>query len=267
MAANRAFLVSLGVSAAFHVSMVTIFSIVFLFPVQNIEYYDFQIVEQRTAPVAPSPDLPDMPGILEGGRLRLPQTPELSEPMAGSLPPIELPRLEFAELELLQVRERALRARSRYDGILSPPLRDSWDRLGEGIARLSDALSPRRLFDWTPEEEEEQPQLVTRPAPGFAAYIEWMSEPKSRALLFSPPIEALWGLRPEDFEGPVTLVFRVNPEGEVVEVLTPLADEAGIVVSAARALTRYRFEPLEDGGARDQHGSLFIAVAADGAAP
>jgi hypothetical protein len=55
----------------------------------------------------------------------------------------------------------------------------------------------------------------------------------------------------------------------VVEVLTPLPDEAGVVVSAARALTSYRFEPLDAPDARDQHGTLLItaARASEGALP
>jgi hypothetical protein len=90
-----------------------------------------------------------------------------------------------------------------------------------------------------------------------------MSEPRERELLFSPPIEALYKIEPEELAEPITLVFRVNPRGEVVEVLTPLPDDAGIVVSAARALTTYRFAPLEEPNTWDQHGTLLITPARD----
>ena len=100
---------------------------------------------------------------------------------------------------------------------------------------------------------------VSRPAEGIAVYIEWMNEPKDRELLFSPPIDALWRLDPDSLTQPISLVFRVSPEGQVIEVIAPIDDEEGIVASAGKALTRYRFSTIEEDDARDQHGTLLIA--------
>ena len=49
MLRNRLFLVALSVSALFHLSMVTLFSIVFEFPVQRIDYYSFSILSEGPA--------------------------------------------------------------------------------------------------------------------------------------------------------------------------------------------------------------------------
>jgi hypothetical protein len=257
MPRNRAFGISLFVSFAFHLSMVSLFSIVFIFPIDKIDYYRFEIKEQAPAPARVASSLDEFLSLEGAESLRLGGADELG----GSLPEIALPQLEFAELDRLRVREEGLKIRRRRLGFLGPQLRDSWDRLGSEVGRLRDVLALRGIFGRESGEKEDAPRLATRPAKGFEAYIEWMSEPKDRELLFSPPIEALWSLEPSDLEEPIVLVFRVSPDGDVLEVLTPLADEAGIVVNAARALTKYRFEALDSADARDQHGTLLISAA------
>ncbi len=271
MLRNRSLLAALSVSVVFHLSMVTLFSIVFEFPVQHIDYYDFRILsEEPAATQAPERQpprrlaaLPTLENPLR--RAELGGLDRDAEPDAWTprLPAIELPRLEFAEMEMLELREEGLSIRSRLAEFFDAPLSDPWSRIGRSLERLSDALTPSRFFDDEQDRltERAAPRLVTRPAEGFEAYVEWMSEPRDRELLFSPPIEALFALRAPELTEPITLVFRVNPAGEVIEVLTPLPDDAGVVVSAARALTKYRFAPLEDPlGARDQHGTLLITA-------
>lgn len=274
MLKNRPFLVALCLSVVFHISMVTLFSIVFEFQVKRIEYYDFHILseqqlvseEARAAPERRSRNLPVLEDPLRKAgieELARDEGSEVSAGWASGLPAIELPRLEFAEMEMLELREESLTIQSRLAEFLDAPLSEPWARLGRGLERLGDALSSSWFFDEEEETVIEQgmPQLVARPAEGFEAYVEWMSEPRDRELLFSPPIEALFKVDPEELTEPITLVFRVNPEGEVVEVLTPLPDDAGIVVSAARALTTYRFAPLEESNTWDQHGTLLITPA------
>jgi len=251
--------------------MVTLFSIVFEFPVKHVEYYPFHILSEepdfaREADAASTDRISTLPTLVNPLRGPEFEAMDLGAESAGwvsGLPSIELPRLEFAEMEMLEAREEGLTIRSRLAEFLDAPLSEPWARLGRSLERLGNALTPSRLFDDEDETVIEQPapKLVARPAEGFEAYVEWMSEPRDRELLFSPPIEALFKVRPEDLIEPITLVFRVNPRGEVVEVLTPLPDEAGVVVSAARALTTYRFAPLDEPAGRDQHGTLLITSA------
>jgi hypothetical protein len=279
MLKNRPLLVALSLSVLFHISMVTLFSIVFEFQVKRIDYYDFHILseeqvfseEAAQTPARRSAALPVLEDPLRKAELADLRLDDDGAEWASGLPTIELPRLEFAEMEMLELREESLTIRSRLAEFFDDPLREPWSRIGRGLERLGDALTLSRFFGREEETiiERGAPQLVARPAKGFEAYIEWMSEPRDRELLFSPPIEALFKVEPEDLTEPITLVFRVNSEGEVVEVLSPLPDEAGIVVSAARALTTYRFAPLEDGNSRDQHGTLLITGAqkTEGALP
>jgi len=99
---------------------------------------------------------------------------------------------------------------------------------------------------------------VSTPMAGFGVYIEWMSEPKERALLFSPPIQALWGVDPSRFDQPVALVFAVNPQGKVTEVQVPLEDEDGVVASVGAALLKYVFDPLQGDEPALQRGTLLV---------
>ena len=72
------------------------------------------------------------------------------------------------------------------------------------------------------------------------------------------PIDALWGLAPSALPDSIALVFRVNRDGRVVEVVNPLDDPGGLAKSAERALRRYRFEPLLGDGAPTQGGTLIV---------
>ncbi|MBN2311612.1 MAG: hypothetical protein JXR94_21720, partial [Candidatus Hydrogenedentes bacterium] len=176
------------------------------------------------------------------------------------LPEIDLPALEFAEFARLRLREKSLRMRSRYGAPQRDGGSDSWARFGEGLGQLRDALSRLGVFDRPDEEEAAGRQAVSVPSEGFRAYIEWMSGPADRKLLFSPPMERLWGLGPGALAEPLVLVFKVNAEGEVVDVQSPLLDDAGLVAEASAALRRYRFEPSGDPDAAEQQGALLIGA-------
>jgi hypothetical protein len=273
-------------SILFHFSMVTLFSIVVVFPGEEVSYYELRFASEET-PRQPDPEaaMPEQPSASPRPSLRIPstedalrETPESStlarslQPAAlnmdekplleGSLPEITLPTVEFAGFDRLRLREDSLRIRSQYESALDEAPRDSWARFGDELSRLRDALTRLPVLDRLKLEEETapKPQLISRPAEGFEAHIEWMSEPKDRELIFAPSIEALWELDPKDLDESLVLVFRVNPEGKVLEVQLPLEDEAGVVASTAAALMKYRFEPLETEVQRDQYGTLLISA-------
>ena len=274
MDSRRVLYVALAVSTVFHLSMVTVFSISVWLPVETINYYTFDIVEvDRPVPVAPPPTevepvpLPslndeltlntDLPRLEPDQQLQL--EPPVMEPVSlePALPEIELPRLQFAELERIRLREEGFRVQTRYRGLGGANRDDLWARFGEELDQLRGAFARLPFSNDAPEEDAPMP--VSRPAEGIAVYIEWMGEPKDRDLLFSPPIDALWKLDPDTLTEPISLVFRVSPEGEVIEVMAPVEDEEGVVASAGKALTRYRFAPVEGDNVHDQHGTLLIA--------
>ncbi|GMV95373.1 MAG: hypothetical protein AMXMBFR82_51510 [Candidatus Hydrogenedentota bacterium] len=266
MARDRAFKISLGVSILFHLSMVTLFSIYIWIPVRELEYYTFDLVDPVThesvirgprnelqvpsIEEALNPVITEVPPELEALALSAPEN------LDPALPQISLPRLEVAELERLQVREEGLRIRSHFE---QEGPQDPWARFGREVGRLQDALRQLTVFDAPEEEDASGLQPVSRPVEGLALYIDWMSAPEDRELIFSPPIDALWRLDPKTLTEPIAIMFKVNPAGQVIEVMTPIEDEDGVVASAGKALIKYQFAPMEGDIADDQYGTLLIA--------
>jgi len=254
----RALYVALAISILFHLSMVTVFRIVIAFPRENIEYVSFRIVAPAQRPAqlqahsadrlrVPSPNA--TPAGLVGGDAEE-TDPGWQEPL-WDLPAIELPTVEFAELRRLRVREEGLALWTEHEALLGPKPRDAWARFGEELGQLGSALSHLRLSGREDQDKEVAPEPVSRPAKGFEAYIEWVTEPRDRQLLFAPPIEALWGMAPSEMAAPIVLQFTVNTSGRVVSVWSPGLDDDGVTRSAQNALLKYRFEPV-DGNAKQQ---------------
>jgi len=253
---NRVFAIALLVSVLIHLSMVTLFRVVIYFPRIDIPYYNFRIVQARTAPGESQVyrEVLSIPTADEAFD-RLTAEGEPSEPLVSGLPPITLPTVRFAEMDLLRLERQSLETRSRYNELFEQP-RDTWSQFGRRLSSVR-----HRLFG-----EEDAPALsaqvpVSQPAPGFAAYLEWMNEPKDRRILSVARIDARWGLSPDALNGSFALVFRVNRAGRVTFVQAPLEDDAGIVDSAAAALLKYRFEPLPDSAPPTQNGTLIIRAA------
>lgn len=281
---ERTFKIALGISTLFHLSMITLFSIVVRFPISPATYYEFEWRKESPATLAAADtalaEEPAATGSLDA--LRVPTSDSLFQVNANStapaldletpvnlasLPGIELPTLEFAELERVQLQQRGSEIQTRLlelnrQGSGS----DSWERFGEGLDRLRDTLVHLPWLEDDAAVEDDAGshlQRVSTHAAGFAVYVEWMTPPLDRELIFSPPIDALWSV--ERLDEPIMLIFRVNAQGQVVEVNSPVEDEAGLVVSAARALFNYRFEPLTTDVTEDQRGTLLIE--AEGSAP
>jgi len=245
---DRIFARALVLSLVVHLSAVTLFRIVFHFPHKDVDYFDVAIVPARMFPVAtPAP----------ADRLSL-AGPDFT---ASPLPAIELPALKFEKMDQLRIRQEALQTRSRYDEFFAGDADDtsvsresSFGAIGQTLSRLTFGASPDKALAPTP---------VSRPAPGFEAYIDWLSPPADRKVLAVAPIDALWGLSPDALPEPLTLVFRVNRSGEVTWILNPLSDSSDLLRSAARALGRYRFEPLLGDGPATQSGTLIVRAGGD----
>lgn len=283
---DPAFTTAIAVSLALHLSAVTLFSVVISFPSEPVQYYSFRFVDaathepiftsdtpwQRAMAIRPELHVPTLEEAMgdprSGNPLLTPlvpanfQTPAIGDALSltthPQLPTINIPQLEFAELTRLDLRRKSLRIRSGYfeDGAQRP--RDSWAWFGRELGVLRDSL--RSLPTGLQQRPAPEPVTVSTPHPGFRAYIEWMAEPKTRQLLFSPPIDALMTARNTLGAQPIALVFKVNPQGRVIEVLDPGDDEGGIAASAGKALFKYRFAPI-DLDSRPQYGTLVIVSA------
>lgn len=265
---------ALIVSTLLHLSMVTVFKIVIYFPREDIEFYQFELIPDRSVRPAPAsgpgaPDrlrLPRLNDMLSLGNGAAAETPfEVGDRM---LPEISLPTLEFAELERLQVRQRSVASSPLYQEIFQEERPDSWQRFGQRLRQMGQALSPgrERWDDSTPlsaqlgvgAQPSEQRMPVGRPADGFEAYIEWSSEPQDRSLLYAPPIRALWQVDPAAMERPIEVVFEVNPHGRVISVWSPNVDDSGVLDEVQAALLKYRFGSVEDRYETDQLATLII---------
>ena len=257
---SPALAVALGFSLLMHLSMVTLFQIVIFFPKEDIEYFRFAIVDARenTLPThegreqltlgGPGDPLAFAESLSGEGGNRM---------LSATLPPVMLPTLRFAELELLRVGVKGLQVRSKYEELFQEGPRDAWGKLGQKLNLVAHALA--RVTGAAFSSPTQRPMSVGRPAPGFEAYLEWMDEPRDRQPTSVSKIEALWGHDPADLRDPITLVFKVNRDGHVVYVLPKTAeDERGIVDGAALALLKYRFERITGEFPEFQHGTLLI---------
>ncbi len=278
MPRERAFTVSLVFSALFHLTMVTVFSIGIRFPVTPTRYYSLRIVPQRTVSFTAN----DTVSTGERHVLRVPNGDygldvALSVPMDSAdvlmehaprlhstgqildeLPHVDLPRLEFAGLERLRLQRQSLQIRQRYETFWESSDSD-WFGVARGLARLRDVFSLGHDADLAENALRITPQKITSPASGFELYIEWMSEPKTRPVLFSAPIDALVNADPRTIPPALNYIFRVSPDGQVKEVLpgSPGTDDE-LTASVRTALLNYRFAPLDVGKTGDQYGTLII---------
>lgn len=261
---DRVLAKALIASALIHMSAVTLFRIVIEFPRKNTDFFRVSIVQ--SAPVralrVPEPEPAGLQlGVQDAVVPALGEPLTLRDPLQESLPEIELPTLPFEELSLVRLRQEALEVRSRYDQLFES--KDSFElplRLGAGLESVSERLS-RLTFGGV--DADERPRPISRPAPGFEAYVEWLSEPKDRQVFDVQPIAALRGLGADALPEPVTLVFRVDRDGVVSDVFNPVGDTQGLIAAAAEALREYRFAPLIGDGPEYQGGTFILHASSE----
>jgi len=263
---DRVFARALFISALLHLSAVTIFRVVIYFPREDIHYFDVSIVEtapnRRLTVPEPAIDAPQhAPG---GGDIPLGQTLALNNPLEPQLPDIELPKLRFEELSLLRLKQEALEVRTRYDELFdSRGNGNAFSRMSSGFDTVTDTL--RTLtFGGDTGEGRDRPRPISRPAPGFEAYVEWFGEPKDRQVFEVKPVPELRGLPLDAVPEPITLAFRVDRSGAVTSVINPVSDAQGIATAAAEALRAYRFEPLLGDGPEEQSATFILRAGGGG---
>ncbi len=266
--AGRGFVVALTISAIFHLSMVTVFRIVTYIPREDIRFTEFTIVS--VSPEAePGPAL-DVPAPIGGET-----APQLAlRGLGGAGFDVQLPTIEFAELDRLRIREESVPDPERPESLFREPSDDSWARFSRGLSNMSRSITQLRLSgppgaeapSPLPIKETAAPRPASRPAEGFEAYVVWAGDPKDRKLLFAPPIEALWDISPAEFTQPIEIVLQVNALGRVVNVFSPNLDARELVDAVQFSALQYRFEPLGVGDGANQTATLRVQREAGGAA-
>ena len=237
----------------FHLSMVTVFRIVVVFPETRAKYCQLQIFSE--AP--PAPARVGNGGLRLGKSYLLAQAPETQ---------VELPTLNFAELDRLRVRSEAGTDPAALERIFPT---DSWARFAGGLQSIGQSL--RKLaFPETPAAPEKVRLAVAKhhPAAGYNGEIVWDAEPRDRELLFNPPIPLLAEAANAKLRWPIEMVLTVTPAGRVVSAFFDKVDDVGVIEAVQRAALQYRFAPLpadsagETGAAaNNQMGTLSIRPA------
>ncbi len=253
-------------SLLFHLSMITVFRIVVLIPPSGLSFIGFRIVD---------------PGRDRGGAsntLRLASSESAFDRMAAEesarddddrrwarLPAIdiELPTVEFDELEILRARSKGLEVGKQYSQVFEDGADDSWARFGRQMDSVGEALM-RTTQDLLGIEPEGRTP-VGSPAPGFETYIEWLDGPIHRLPIALIKIEALRGVNPDHLRQPISLSFEVNRAGKVAKVIPQGEDEQGFTEAAATALFRCAFEPAGTDAPEFQQGMMIVVV--EGTAP
>lgn len=265
---DRVFMMTVIVSALFHLSMVTLFSIYVWVPVNRPKYAQLEIKyldpgRRVLAAMDMSLHMPTFDGQLpeRGADLPLPASAELTigtpAPLTTSLPEIALPTLDSKLLERSEMIASRLRVRSAFE---RETPQDSWARFIGRIGKLDDQLRELTSLEsiFPDAVEPERPALIAEPAEGLAMYVEWTGAPRQRKLVLGAPIDSLWRLDAKRMSTPLTLPFKINALGDVIYVFpVPANDE--MLTSVAEALRRFRFAPLDDPAAGDQIGTLIIA--------
>lgn len=249
---NKVLAAALVGSALLHLSAVTVFRIVIYFPREYVAYVNFEIVQAATPPLAANQGEPAMPW---------PPRLDGSAP-DRVLPAVNLPTLEFAELQRLRVRQEAFLPDSLRDDIFGDDDGDSWQRFGQSLGQIRRTLTGLTLSGAgapaLPDLDPRAEAPTLRPAEGFEAFIEWDTPPTNRQLLFAPPIRALWELDETQVKLPLSLVIEVSPMGRVVNVWSPTFDTSGVIDSVQLGVLKYRFEPIEGADAGNQLGNIQI---------
>lgn len=263
MARNNVLAVALVISTLFHLSMVSVFSIVIRFPTHGIHYFPLEIAAPdvaRHTRVAPRDLLrTSSPDALIDEPQAMPLDTEPGQEALAELPPVELPRLQLAEADSLRTPEQSLKIRSQFTGLFEPrqpEMPDSWALFTHQLRQIGPTLSR-----WTLAEEpkpEDTAQKVATSVPGIGISIEWVSNPKQRKVLLAPPMLALLNIEPGSLTEPIAFVFTVNPQGKVTEVHSPAVGDTVAIDEIRGVLLRYVFEPLEAESAQNQTGTLLI---------
>ena len=256
---NRVLLWAFAFSVAFHLSMITVFRITVWFPRNDIEYFRMEIVENTALATSRSAAVERLELSSGAPDFGLPPADGAGGAAPDWMPKIELPTVEFAELKLLRLRSQSLGIRSRYEELFRPTHEDAWAEFGRRLRSMGEAVAGAVVG----ERAEEGPRLiaVARPAPGFEAYIEWMSPPYDREPMSAARVEALWGANPAQMIRPLSFVFKVNEKGRVTRVLSPLGPDSALIDGTSEALFTFRFAPVP--GVDSQHGTYMLKAAED----
>ncbi|MFM1921202.1 MAG: hypothetical protein RLZZ303_2836 [Candidatus Hydrogenedentota bacterium] len=247
---NRRLVIALAVSAAVHLSAVTIFKIVLYFEVPEIRFYEFRFVQPPRVNEASSPEDRELAARWE------------------RLPRIDAPLLRDTGGQLTLAR-RDLNSAGALEGLFG----DAEPALGE--PRLGNTFQPPELgmeqlslggdggLNLGPDIEGNSQRFV--PVAGFAATLTWPQREAARPLLFSPPLRSLWSMDAGILAQGLALELSVDAGGKVTRVWSSVPLPAESLDALVQQIMQYRFEPEASDSILDE--TVLLLLRAEGDAP
>lgn len=266
---DKALLIALAISAALHISTISLFSIGVWFPVEKRVYHRFDIVEEGTGIVRVSGEAREI-DMAELDTYLSPEgelvVPSLRDRIADVIQ-IQAPTIDFGGLERGQLRREGLQAAEQFQMSNAAPSLATSNSLGNRLETFTSTvrgLNPFRDDENTQEEPEPEtgPVQLDDPAPGYEAFIDWLIGERDRLPLLPLSIPALRDVDPAQWTAPVSFVIKVDPSGRVIEALTPPVQESPIMAKVGLAVLQTRFRSLSDDDTRVFTGTLIIRAKA-----
>lgn len=229
-------------SLLFHLSAITVFSVVIYFPRESRRYAQLAFVQEAPATSLPASAITD-------ALLRPERITEVES--------VTLPRLSFDPTGHLQAEALRVGGQSFYEE--APDVRaDSWERFGVGIQRLRASI--RDIAGGADEPGALEAATASDLfGTGFEVSMDWGASP-ARELIYSPPV---FFRSPAPDRG-AEFFLNIGPAGDVVRVVSLSTERSPFETESIEFLQRCRFSAGE--GGRGAEFSLRVR-AATGATP
>jgi hypothetical protein len=216
---------TLLISLLFHLSAITVFSVVIYFPRESRRYAQLAFVQEARATALPETAITD-------ALLRPERITEVES--------VSLPRLSFDPTGHLQADSLRVGGQSFYEE--TPDARaDSWERFGVGIQRLRASI---RDIAGAGEDSEVPASSAGADlfGAGYRVSLEWGPTP-ARELIYSPPVFFRSAVPAEGAE----FFLNIGPAGDVVRVVSLSAERSPFETESLEFLQRCRFASGEGG--------------------
>lgn len=216
---------AIAVSLVFHLSAITLFSIVIYFPRQGVQYFRLSFVEEPPALSAAPAAEPAIVAALTGPR---------NAPATAGL---DLPKLSFDPQEPLGIGKLSLGGKSFF-AVEPESTPDSWARFGTGIQRVRASLLSLTGVDTTSEASITTLELGA----GLRATADWGAA-TPRDLLYAPPTL----LTAPGTASSAEFLITVDAVGAVISAIKVSPGQDAFGDNTALLLERCRFDASSRG--------------------
>jgi len=270
---DKPFQAALLVAFLFHLSALTLFSIVVRFQKAEIPYSTLWLVDSRrlqvatakpTNPVSETPMVDTNPALDVTPRISVPvllmstNTKITIPSLTSSLQRYDEQTLGGAEGEMPRVSSNDFGWRFTMSAL-------------QGVGKdIRQGLEHLALISYNDDKKGETGPTDSEPGKlalgpvmeGCEASIEWISPPYNRKPLFTPRIQFLpaSAATASTLSEPLAVLIQVNRDGNVtLAIPRRIEDPSGVMQAVVDSLRRYQFEPLtSETGQREQSATFVL---------